>query len=160
MIGNLFFGRNFQIYIGKDGAGFGIEFLKLILGSVKGGRDARRRSFFRKRRGKAGEGGILFLCICDGEETLSSAGLERRFGFRPKGAGTGGGAVKVVFNVIATARAPYGPFLRFNLAVKEGELRAAIGTGERIIHGDFLWKQCKVQSTHLILCNMGAVADG
>ena len=122
------------IGIRKNFAGFEIEFLKLILGAVEGGRNAGRRGFFRERRGEAGEGGILFLRICDGEETFLRAGLEGDFGLRPKSAGAGGGAVEIVFDVIAAARAAHGPFSRFDLAGEEGELRAAIGTCERIIH--------------------------
>ena len=108
--------------------------MKLILGAVEGGRDAGRICFLRKRCGKAGERGILFLRICNGEETFLRAGLEGDFGLRPEGTGAGGGAVEIVFDVIAAARAPHGSFSRFDLAGEEGELRAAIGAGERIIH--------------------------
>jgi hypothetical protein len=127
--------RHFSfIGIRKNFAGFEIEFLKLILGAVEGGRDAGHIRFLRERRGEAGEGGILFLRIRDGEETFLCAGFEGDFGLRPEGAGAGGGAVEIVFDVIAAARAAHGPLSRFDLAGEEGEFRAAIGTCERIIH--------------------------
>ena len=118
----------------KNGAGFEIEFLKLILGAVEGGRDAGRVCFFWKRCGKAGERGILFLRIRDGEETFLCAGLEGDFGLRPEGAGAGGGTVEIVFDAISAARAVHSPFSCFDLALEEGERGAAIGTGERTIH--------------------------